>query len=282
MRFWQSLIFTETEQLLEIARTADDLGFTGVVLPDHVALPEHTETSYPYSDYELEPTRPFLDPWPAIASMAAVTTKLLFSTYVYVLPMRDPFSVAKSLATTALLTQGRVALGAGVGWLREEIELLGHDFESRGKRCDEMLEVMRMLFDEGSGELHGESFDFPRVHALPLPGHPIPIYIGGHSDAAVRRAARHDGWMGLDFPVDEVPALIERIRSARREIGRDSEPFEIFLSPRGQADRDTYQRLEDMGVTATLLPSWAMQGGDFRSLETKQKQMEATAAALFR
>ena len=117
MQFWQSLIFCESEQLLDVARSAESLGYTGVVLPDHVALPEQTRSSYPYSDYELDPRAPFLDPWPVIGAMAAVTDRLRFSTYVFVLPMRDPFSVAKSVATTSILADGRVALGVGVGWL---------------------------------------------------------------------------------------------------------------------------------------------------------------------
>jgi probable F420-dependent oxidoreductase len=277
MRFWQSLIFTESEQLLDVAKLADELGYTGVVLPDHVAMPERTESSYPYSEYELDPRAPFLDPWPTIAAMATVTTRLLFSTYVYILPMRDPFSVAKSLATTAILSQGRVALGLGVGWLREEVEVLGFDFAGRGKRSDEMIEVLRMLWKTGSAELHGEHFDFPKVHAQPLPGHPIPLYVGGHTDAAIRRAARCDGWMGLDFAMEEIPAVVEKIRAARRDVGRESEPFEIFLSPRGEVESDTYRRLEDMGVTAVLLPSWALLDGDFTSLDAKRRQMEAFA-----
>jgi probable F420-dependent oxidoreductase len=277
MRYWQSFIFSESDQLLDLARLADELGYTGVVLPDHVAMPDRTESSYPYSEYELDPTAPFLDPWPTIAAMATVTTRLLFSTYVYILPMRDPFSVAKSLATTAILSQGRVSLGLGVGWLREEVEILGFDFGGRGKRTDEMIDVLRMLWNTGSAELHGEHFDFPRVHAQPTPGHPIPLYVGGHSDAAIRRAAECDGWMGLDFAMDEIPAVVAKIREARRAAGKGSEPFEIFLSPREAVAPDTYERLEDMGVTAVLLPSWALLDGDFTSLDAKRRQMEGFA-----
>lgn len=279
MRFWQSLIFTESDQLLEIAKLADALGYTGVVLPDHVAMPERSESSYPYSDYELDPTSPFLDPWPAIAAMASVTRRLRFSTYVYILPMRDPFSVAKSLATTSILSRGRVALGLGVGWLREEVETLGFDFAGRGRRTDEMIQILRMLWSTGSAELHGEYFDFPRVHAQPLPGHPIPLYVGGHTDVAIRRAADCDGWMGLDFPLEEVPTVVERVRSARRAAGREREPFEIFLSPREEVEADTYRRLEDMGVTAVLLPAWSLLGGEFSGLDAKRRQMEDFANA---
>lgn len=281
MQFWQSLIFSESDQLLDIARLAEELGYRGVVLPDHVALPARSESSYPYSEYELDPTAPFLDPWPAITAMAAVTTTLRFSTYVYILPMRDPFSVAKSLATTAILSQGRVALGLGVGWLQEEMEILGHPFAARGARSDEMIAVMRQLWETGSAEYHGAHFDFPRVHAEPRPTHPIPLYVGGHTDAAIRRAARCDGWMGLDFEVEEVPGLIDRIEAARRDAGRADEAFEIFLSPRGEATPDTYHRLEQMGVTSVILPSWALLDGDYTGLDAKREQMERFARNFF-
>jgi len=279
MRFWQSLIFCETDQMLELAKFAEGLGYTGVVLPDHVAMPARSESSYPYSEYELDPTAPFLDPWPAITAMASVTSRLRFSTYVYILPMRDPFSVAKSLATTAILSQGRVSLGLGVGWLREEVEILGFDFVSRGKRTDEMIQILRMLWSSGSAEFHGEHFDFPRIHSQPLPGHPIPLYVGGHSEVAIRRAADCDGWMGLDFPVQEISGVVERVRAARRAAGREAEPFDIFLSPRGEVELDTYRRLDDLGVTDVLLPAWSLLGGDYSSLDAKRRQMEGFAKA---
>lgn len=281
MQFWQSLIFAESDQLLDLARAAETVGFAGVLLPDHVALPERTSSSYPYSEYELDAKAPFLDPWPTIAAMAAVTTRLRFSTYVYILPMRDPFSVAKSLATTAILSGGRVALGLGVGWLREEVEILGHAFPGRGTRSDEMIDVMRSLWSTGSAEYHGRHLDFPRVFSEPTPGVPIPLYVGGHSQAAVERAARCDGWMGLDFALDEVPGMIERIRDARRRLGRDTEPFEIFLSPRGDVEADTYRRLEGMGVTSVVVPSWALLEGRFEDIDAKRRQMEQFASSFF-
>ncbi len=278
MKFWQSLIFCEPEQLLALAQIAEGLGYTGVVLPDHVALPEEAASSYPYSEYELNPRAPFLDPWPAIAAMAAVTTRLRFSTYVYILPMRDPFSVAKSLATTSILSRGRVSLGLGVGWLAEEIEVLGHPFAGRGARSDEMIEIIRQLWSEGSVEYHGEHFDFARVYAEPKPDHPIPLYVGGHTEAAIRRAARCDGWMGLDFAVDEIPTVIERIQRARKDAGADASPFEIILSPRAEPSAELYHHLEEMGVTGVILPAWSLMQGDFTTVDAKRRQMEGFAA----
>jgi probable F420-dependent oxidoreductase len=281
VQFWQSLIFCESNQLLTLAPIAEGLGYTGVVLPDHVALPEETDSSYPYSEYELDPKAPFLDPWPAITAMAAVTSRLRFSTYVYILPMRDPFSVAKSLATTSILSQGRVSLGLGVGWLGEEVELLGHSFAARGARSDEMIEIMRELWRTGSAEYHGEHFDFGRVYAEPKPDQPIPLYVGGHTSAAIRRAARCDGWMGLDFAVEEIPAVVQQLRAAREESGRADAPFEIMLSPRAEPDSDLYRRLEDMGVTSVILPTWSLMEGDFSSVEAKQRQMEEFSGRYF-
>ena len=277
MRFWQSLIYTEPSQLQEVARHAEGLGYTGVVLPDHVALPERAESSYPYSEYELDPAAPFLDPWPAITAMGAVTSRLLFSTYVYILPMRDPFSVAKSVATAAILTGGRVALGLGVGWLREEVELLGHPWAARGRRTDEMIEILRQLWRTGTAELHGAHYDFERAHAQPTPGHEIPLYVGGHTDAAIRRAAGCDGWMGLDFPMEEIPGVVAKVRQARVAAGRADEPFEIFLSQQGPPEDDTFRRLEDLGVTSVLLPAFALLPGDHESLDAKRRQMDAFA-----
>ena len=281
MNFWQSLIFCEPEQLLALAQIAEGLGYTGVVLPDHVALPEEAASSYPYSEYRLDPRAPFLDPWPAIAAMAAVTTRLRFSTYVYILPMRDPFSVAKSLATTSILSRGRVALGLGVGWLAEEMELLGHPFAGRGARSDEMIEIIRRLWREGSVEYHGEHFDFARVYAEPKPDHPIALYVGGHTEAAIRRAARCEGWMGLDFAVDEIPAVTRRIQRAREDAGTDASPFEIILSPRAEPSAELYRQLEEMGVTGVILPSWSLMQGDFTSVDAKRRQMESFAAKFF-
>lgn len=282
MKFWQSLIFAESDQLLALARTAEEVGYEGVVLPDHVALPAQANSSYPYSEYELDPRAPFLDPWPVIAAMAAVTTRLRFATYVYILPMRDPFSVAKSLATTSILSGGRVALGLGVGWLAEEMEILGHAFAGRGARSDEMIEIMRRLWRDGSAEFHGAHFDFPLVHAEPKPTHPIPLYVGGHTEAAIRRAARCDGWMGLDFAVDAIPAVVERVRRARREAvaatAGDSASFEIILSPRAEPTTELYRRLEAMGVTGVILPAWSLMAGDYSSLDAKRRQMEQFAA----
>ena len=286
MKFWQSLIFCEPDQLIELAPLVESAGYEGVVLPDHVAMPARSDSSYPYSEYELDPKAPFLDPWPTIAAMATVTSRLRFATYVYILPMRDPFSVAKSVTTASILSQGRVALGLGVGWLAEEIEILGHRFAERGGHSDEMIEILAQLFATGTAELHGRHFDFPRVFAEPRPERPVPLYVGGHTDAAIERAARTDGWMGLDFAVGEIPAVISRIRSAlgrqqRRFAGAPDEAFEIILSPRAQPSRELYRELEEMGVTGVILPAFSLLEGDYSTLDAKRERLERFAEEFF-
>jgi probable F420-dependent oxidoreductase len=284
--FWQSLIFCESDQLVQLAPIVEELGYAGVVLPDHVAMPDQAHSSYPYSEYELDPRMPFLDPWPAIAAMATVTSRLRFATYVYILPMRDPFSVAKSVATASILSQGRTALGLGVGWLTEEVELLGHSFANRGARSDEMIEIMTALWRDGSVEYHGELFDFPLAHAEPRPTAPIPIYVGGHTAAAIRRSARCDGWMGLDFAVEHIPEVVGQVRAAvekegRRFAGAPDEAFEIILSPRAEPSRELYSQLEDIGVTGVILPAWSLMEGEFSTVEAKRRQLGGFAEAFF-
>ena len=149
MRFWQALSFTETDQLLDLARVCEEVGFHGAFVSDHLFYPGSIASKYPYSPDGSPPfdaTTEFPEPWAAVSAMAAVTTQLRFNTAVYLAPLRHPLEVAKSVATAAVLSGGRVALGAGVGWIREEYEQLGRDFRTRGRRLDEMIEVLRLFY----------------------------------------------------------------------------------------------------------------------------------------
>ena len=286
MQFWQSLIFSEPGQLLTLAQLAEGFGYTGVVLPDHVALPERAASSYPYSEYELDPRAPFLDPWPAIAAMAAVTTRLRFSTYVYILPMRDPFSVAKQAGTVAMLSGYRFSLGVGAGWLREELELLGFDPARRGARMDEMIEVMRRFWSSGEAEFHGEFYDFDVAGMCPQPTQRIPIWVGGKSRAALRRAARNDGWLGMNYDLDEIDRLLVELGEARRSAADDgadpARPFETLVIPNAVPDRDLYARLADKGVTSTVCMGWDLGSSAAASLAAKRASMEAFAEQFLR
>ena len=187
MKFWLSLLFEPADQLVDHARVAEELGFEGVVLPDHIVVKEGERTPHPRG-HPLQPDEIFLDPFCAFSAMAAVTTRLRFLNFVYVVPLRDPFALAKQAGTVALLSDNRFVLGTGVGWLREEFETVGQRWAERGARMDEMLDIVRDFWDDGYAEFHGAHYDFPRSGMFPVPSERIPIWIGGHSMVAARAA----------------------------------------------------------------------------------------------
>jgi probable F420-dependent oxidoreductase len=219
----------------------------------------------------------FPDPFITMASMAAVTTTLRFMSYVYILPMRDPFTVAKQVATAAVLSGDRMVLGAGAGWLTEEIALLGHDPRSRGRRMDEMLAIIRDLWDDGWAEHHGEHFDFAPVGMFPTPTRTVPVWIGGKSDAALRRAIRQDGWLGMNYALDEIEQLLARLAGLRSEAGDSRAEFETFVIPNALPSIDLYRGLEELGVTSTMLMPWYPGDPAFASLDAKRAAMERSA-----
>jgi probable F420-dependent oxidoreductase len=259
MKFWQVLSFTDPEQLVALARTAEEAGFHGVLLSDHLFYPEKLRSRYPYSPDGkpgFDAATVFPDVWTSIAAMATATTRLHFSTLVFVLPLRQPLEVAKTLGTLSLLTGGRVALGCGAGWIREEFDQLGVDFATRGRRFDEMIAVLRAIWRGGMVEHHGEFFDFDRLQISPAPRAPLPIWVGGVSAPALRRAARlGDGWLGTGHDPAEVPALLGRLRELRAQAGRASEPFETIVPLLTPPDVDVLRRLSEAGMTsATAWP----------------------------
>ncbi|MCZ6828085.1 MAG: TIGR03619 family F420-dependent LLM class oxidoreductase [Gammaproteobacteria bacterium] len=262
MKFWQGLMFLPTEELVEIARCAEQAGFTGVILSDHLVTYQTQQEAYPQRDDGRvlwgEQTH-WPDPWIAISAMAQATTSLQFTTAVYILTLRDPFSVAKSLSTLAVMSGNRVAMGAGIGWQQSEFDLLGQRFDNRGRRADEALTVIRKLTTGANVSHDGEFYQFPALCMTPAPSKPLPIYIGGESDAALRRAARHDGWIGTQYSNTQLLAILERLQRARRDEGTTGNSFEIIVGTAEEADRDLYTHLEDLGVTAVMTSSWPQQ-----------------------
>ncbi len=259
MKFWQVLSFTEPEQLVPLARAAEEAGFHGVLLSDHLFFPEKLHSKYPYSPDGkpgFSPETAFPEVWTSIAAMAAATTSLRFSTIIFVHPLRNPLEIAKTLGTLSLLSGGRVALGCGAGWIQEEFQQLGVEFSTRGKRFDEMIDVMRTLWRGGMVEHHGRFFDFDRLQMSPAPREPIPIYVGGVSPAALRRAARlGDGWIGTGQDPAELPALLSKLHELRVQAGRASEPFETICPLTDPPNVEVLSRLADAGMTsATAWP----------------------------
>jgi probable F420-dependent oxidoreductase len=216
----------------------------------------------------------FPEPWVAIAAMAAVTKRLRFTTNIYIAPARHPIFVAKSVASASALSGGRVALGVGVGWMREEYDAVGEDFTNRGRRLDEMIDIVRALWQGDVVAHEGQHYAFDGLRITPVPPDPIPIYAGGDSDAALRRAARLDGWVGSVYSVDHAAARVAELDRMRREVGDPTrDDYEVFVGLAGpRHDVDAYRRLEDAGVTGVMVSPWwaAAQGGGDRSEAIKR------------
>jgi probable F420-dependent oxidoreductase len=271
MKFYVSVAFRETKEAIEIARAADDLGYAGIGIPDHVVNLETLATPYPYTrdgERRWEPFTEWPDPWVLVGAIAQVTTRLKFVTTVYIPAMRDPYAAAKAIGTAAYISDGRVELGIGVGWCEEEFALMGQKFERRGKRTDEMLELFRALWEPGWTEFSGEFYQTPRLEMEPTPPR-IPIYVGGLSEVALRRAARNDGWIGDLISTDRALAGIERVRELRAENGLSMVGFEVLTPLTDAFLPEHYERAEAAGITGVITMPWMFYAGPDASLAEK-------------
>ena len=272
MEFCFSATFSDPADLVPLARAGDEAGWSTLTVSDHLVNPLTTRRPYPYSK---DGTRrwgmgtPWPDPWVTIGHLAAVTTRLRFLTTVYILPARMPVHVAKQVGTAAVLSGNRVDLGVGVGWMEEEFELLGVPFSSRGRRADEMIEVLRALWTGEVVEHHGEHFDVPPLEMLPAPTARIPVIVGGTSEAALRRAARNDGWVSDLHTVDELADIRRRLDGYRAEYGRADAPFAMYASVKDAWDLDGYRRAADAGVTHLVTMPWLFYAGADADLNGK-------------
>jgi probable F420-dependent oxidoreductase len=269
------------EQYLPVAVAAEAAGFDHVSVPDNVMFPKTVSGPYPYSaDGERiwDAETPCMDPWVAIPAMAAVTSRIRFFSNVLKLAIREPILVAKTVGSAACLSGDRVALGVGLSWLPEEFRYLHQEMRTRGARVDEAIEVIRALLRGGMVEYHGEHYDFDPLQLSPAPKRPVPIYVGGVSGPALRRAARlGDGWISMLHDRDELRGLVATLHGLRREHGREREPFEIkalWLEPLAA---DGVAELEEIGVTDLLVTPWLLEADDDGRIESKRASLQRFA-----
>jgi probable F420-dependent oxidoreductase len=259
---------------LPLARAAEEAGYDSFIVPDSIAYPEHSDAVYPFNPdgtREFLDDKPFLEPFSLIPALGAVTSTIRFVTFVIKLPIRHPVLVAKQVASVAVLTGNRLGLGVGTSPWPEDYTLLDVAWEGRGKRMDESIAVMRGLLAGGYSEFHGQVFDIPAVKMTPVPSAPVPILIGGHGEAALRRAAQTgDGWMH-GGGADELPVLLERLHQLRVEAGRHDDAFEIHAISVDAYSVDGVRRLEEQGVTDVIVGfRWPYTvGADVEPLQTK-------------
>ena len=270
MDFSVALPMLPPEHFLPLARAAEEAGFRSIAVPESVFFPEQVSADYPYTadgGRFWAPETPFLDPFVAIPAMAAVTDRIRFFTNVLKLGIRDPLLVAKTVTSAAALADGRIGLGVGLSWIPEEFEWLGKDMRTRGARTDEAIEIIRLVASGEFVEYHGRHYDFGRLIVRPVPTNPIPILVGGLSEPGLRRAARAgDGWISVANTIEEVAAVVPRLRELRQEFGREG-PFEIKALCTDAFDGSGFARMAEIGVTEAMVCPWFYRPGDVESLE---------------
>lgn len=242
----------------DVAEAADRLGFESVWLPEHLVVPLAASGS-PHHGAEHPPIPsnvPMLDVLAVLANIAARTTQIRLGTNVYNIGLRHPIVVARAAATVDLLSKGRLAFGIGASWCREEWEAVGLDFDTRGARVDETIEVCRRLWSEELVEHHGQFFDFGPTAFEPKPvQQPIPLHIGGDGKAALRRAATVGaGWMPMNHSLEQLPAAIAELRRLSERAGRTT-PVEITMNGEVSSPADV-ERYAAAGIDRLIVRPW--------------------------
>jgi probable F420-dependent oxidoreductase len=257
VRFSYAESMTSPSFYAPLARAAEEAGYDSMVVPDSICYPEHSSSVYPFNPdgtREFLEDKPFLEPFSLIPALGAITERLRFVTFVLKLPVRDPVLVAKQATSTAVLTGNRLVLGVGTSPWREDYEVLGVPWERRGQRMDEELAIIRGLSAGGYFSYRGEIFDLPRVKIAPVPAEPLPILIGGHGDAALRRAARvGDGWLHGGGDPEHLPGLLARLGELREQEGTADRPFEVHVISMDAYTAPGVRRLEEQGVTDVIV-----------------------------
>ncbi|TDC82797.1 TIGR03619 family F420-dependent LLM class oxidoreductase [Actinomadura sp. 7K507] len=279
MRFTYAEAMTDPSYYLPLAKAAESAGYASISVADSLVYPKESDSVYPYTadgSREFLEDKAFIETFTLIAAMGAVTSTIRFTPFVLKLPVRPPVLVAKQATSVACLTGGRLGLGVGVSPWPEDFEVMGVPWARRGKRMDEAIDVVRGLSGGDYFEFHGEFYDVPAIKMTPA--RPFPILVGGHSDAALRRAVvRGDGWMhaGGD-DLDELLAKLGRIREAE---GKAGDPFEIHVISMDAYTADGVKRLEDKGVTDVIVGFRMpyIKGPDTEPLDKKIEHLERFA-----
>lgn len=274
MRFTLNVTMLDPAQYIPLAQAAEAAGFYAVSVPDSIFYPEEAIGEYPYHQgREFLEDKPFVEPMVAIASMAAATSTLHFSTFVIKMAIRDALIAAKTALSVAVMSNDRLTLGVGISPWLDDFKYCNVPFEGRGKRLDEMIEVLRGVQTGEYFEYHGEHFDFTRLKMCPVPEHPVKITVGGHSSAALRRAASlGDGWVAANVTREQARGLIGLLNGYRKEFGSDANQdfiVQAMLSDIDVYSPDGYREGEDMGLTDVTLSPWGVY--DTEQLELSER-----------
>jgi probable F420-dependent oxidoreductase len=275
MRFSYAEGMTQAKFYAPLAQAAETAGYTSMTVADSLIYPKESDSKYPYTDTGdrafLE-GKEFIETMVLCAHLFAVTTTLRLTPFVLKLPIRPPVLVAKQASSLAFMSDNRLGLGVGLSPWPEDFEALGVPWERRGKRTDECIDVIRGLTSGEYFEYHGEFYDIEALKQCPAPTEPIPILVGGHSDAALRRAVlKGDGWMHAGGDADELDRLLARLAEIRKAEGDDRDDFEVHVISYDAYTLDGVKRLEDKGVTDAIVGFRVpyIMGPDTEPLQTK-------------
>ncbi|MCV7067126.1 TIGR03619 family F420-dependent LLM class oxidoreductase [Mycolicibacterium farcinogenes] len=282
MKYTLSVAMGPLAHLTGLARTAEEVGFDAIALPDSLFYMEKQAADYPYTpdgSRMWNADTPWVDPLIAAASMGAVTSTLRFYTNVMKLGSRNPLLLARQVGSVANLTDNRFGFGVGIGWAPEEFEWCGVPFAKRGARVDEMIEVLKLVLAGGMVEYHGEFYDFERLQMSPAPSQPVPFYVGGHTPVALKRAARvGDGWTSAMMTCAQLAETVTALNKLRAEYGRADEPFEFQAVCIDKFDLDGHRELAAAGITDNIVIPWMLEGLGFDApLEKKQDSLKRFA-----
>lgn len=288
MKFTYHATMCAPDQYLPLAKAVEDAGFDGFTFPDSICYPQEGSDVYPYND---DGTRdfldgvPFLEPFVAIPYLAAHTPKLHYTTSVVKLAIRQPVIVAKQLATLAVMLGDRFAFGVGISPWPEDFEVCQIPWEQRGKRMDEMMEILNGLLTGEYFGYEGEIFNIPPIKLCPVPEHHVPLLVGGHAKPALRRAARlGDGWVSAGTSLEELESLINQIEEFRKEYNRDTGEFQYHAMTEAAYSAQGLESLVNVGVTEVIIAFRNPYDGtpDTQSLEEKIGMIEWYAENVIR
>jgi probable F420-dependent oxidoreductase len=268
LAFANTMEFSTNPGAVQLAKDAEAAGFESLWTVEHVVYPDNYGSTYPYDASGKMPARPdtpIPDPLIWLSHLAAVTSTIRLATGILILPERNPLVLAKELATLDDLSGGRVELGIGVGWLREEFDALGIPWEKRGKRTDEYVEAMRVLWTGELVEYSGEFVNFSGVSSNPRPAQEsIPIVVGGHSQAAAKRAGRlGNGFFPGRGSLAELSELFDVVRQTAADAGRDASAIEMTAGYEGVFGPDpqaAVQEAAEAGIDRLIAPAFLFMG----------------------
>ncbi len=286
MRFSYAEPMIDPSLYSPLAQRAEALGFDSMVVPDSIMYPAESDSTYPYTadgNREFLEDKPFIEPFTLIPALAAVTERLRFTTFVVKLPIRHPVIVAKQVTSVGVITGGRFGFGVGTSPWPEDYAATGSAWERRGRRMNEMIEIINGLGSGDYFEYHGDFYDIEAMKMCPVPDERVPILIGGHSNMALTRAATlGDGWMHAGGDAEELSRMMTVINERRAEHGRADLPFEVHAISLDAYSVEGIERLEAAGVTDVIVGfrDAYQPGPDTQTLDEKVSMMEWYAAEI--